>query len=127
MSPSTPPKSVPSVILRHDTPDGGWHFDWMILLESGRLMTFRIVERPDEAGGEFEATRLADHRAAYLEYEGELTGGRGRVTRVARGEVRLVEANDERVVVEGEYGGRRMRWTGTTARGDLWVFERRAM
>lgn len=126
MTPSTPPKSVPSVILRHDTPDGGWHFDWMILRESGGLMTFRVAVRPDEASGEFEATRLADHRAAYLEYEGEISGGRGRVTRVARGEVRLVEASDERVVVEGEYGGTRMRWTGTRARGESWVFECRA-
>jgi len=99
----------------------------MILLESGRLMTFRVVERPDEAGREFEATRLADHRAAYLEHEGEISGGRGRVTRVARGEVWLVEANDERVVVEGEYGGTTMRWTGTRASGESWVFSRRAM
>lgn len=127
MSPSTPPKSVPSVILRHDTPDGGWHFDWMILLESGLLMTFRVTDRPDVAAPDFGATRLSDHRAAYLEYEGEISGGRGRVTRVARGEVRLVEVNDERVVVEGGYGGTGMRWTGTRASGESWVFGRRAM
>ncbi|MCC6228949.1 MAG: hypothetical protein IT432_06965 [Phycisphaerales bacterium] len=126
MIPSTPPKSVPSVILRHDTPDGGWHFDWMILLECGRLMTFRVVERPDEAH-RFAGVRLADHRVAYLDYEGEISGGRGRVTRVARGQVRLTEVNHERVVVEGEFAGASMQWTGTRAQGDSWVFERRAM
>lgn len=127
MAPSTPPKSVPSVILRHDTPDGAWHLDWMMLLENGQLMTFRVAERPDEAGGEFEATRLADHRAAYLDYEGEVSGGRGRVTRVARGRVRLVEARGDRMVVEGGYGGSRLRWTGRRLQGDSWVFERRTL
>jgi hypothetical protein len=32
------------------------------------------------------ATRLADHRLAYLDYEGPVSGGRGSVTRVACGE-----------------------------------------
>lgn len=131
MSPSMPPKSVASVILRHDTPDGGTHLDWMTLLENGRLMTFRVDTRPDEALGRFEATRLVDHRAAYLDYEGEISGGRGRVTRVARGEVRLLELAEHRVVVEGWYAAadgtglrRPSRWTGRRVNADLWEFER---
>ncbi|MCC6970665.1 MAG: hypothetical protein IT434_10635 [Phycisphaerales bacterium] len=131
MSPSQPTKSVASVILRHDTPDGGSHFDWMIRLESGRLMTFRVDTRPDEATDRFEATRLVDHRAAYLDYEGEISGGRGRVTRVARGEVRLLELAEDRVVVEGWYAAadgtglrRTSRWTGRRVNADLWEFAR---
>lgn len=131
MTSSQPPKSVASVILRHTTPDGGEHFDWMILLESGWLMTFRTDTRPDEAPGRFEAKRLVDHRAAYLDYEGEISGGRGRVTRVARGEVRLFASVDGRVVVEGWYAGKdgmglRMpsRWAGRRVNSDLWEFAR---
>ncbi|MFO0834555.1 MAG: hypothetical protein U0638_06265 [Phycisphaerales bacterium] len=131
MTPSQPLKSVASVILRHDTPDGGTHFDWMILLESGRLMTFRVDARPDEAAVRFGVTRLVDHRAAYLDYEGEISGGRGRVTRVARGEVRLLELADERVVLEGWYAGadgtglrKPSRWKGRRVNADLWEFER---
>lgn len=131
MTPSQPPKSVASVILRHDTPDGEAHFDWMILVESGGLMTFRVNIRPDEAPGWFEARRLVDHRAAYLDFEGEISGGRGRVTRVARGELRLLEVADERVVVEGWYAGsdglglrNPARWTGRRVNADVWEFER---
>lgn len=131
MTPSQPPKSVASVILRHDTPDGGAHFDWMVPAESGRLMTFRVDTRPDEAAVRFEATRLVDHRVAYLDYEGEISGGRGRVTRVARGEVRLLELADDRVVVEGWYAAADgtdirapSRWTGRRVNSDLWEFER---
>ncbi len=131
MTPSQPPKSVASVILRHDTPDGGEHLDWMILLESGWFMTFRTDTRPDQAPGRFEAKRLVDHRAAYLDFEGEISGGRGRVTRMARGEVRLLEFADERVVVEGWYAGKDgtglrkpARWTGSRVNADVWEFER---
>lgn len=116
--------AVPSVILRHDTPDGGSHLDWMILRESGLLMTFRVASRPDEAGGAFEGVGLADHRAIYLDFEGEISGGRGRVTRVARGVVAVVESSGARVVIEGGYGGARMRWIGSRVEGDRWVFER---
>lgn len=83
------------VLLRHDTPDGGHHFDWM--LEGGpdgTLITFRTAERVDEhvntGEGEFECEALADHRAVYLDYEGEISGGRGSVRRVAQGELKQV-------------------------------------
>ncbi len=124
MQPRPNAKAVPSVILRHDTPDGGSHLDWMILRESGLLMTFRVASRPDHPGGAFEGARLADHRAVYLDFEGEISGGRGRVTRVARGVVAVVESSEARVVIEGEYGGAGMRWIGSRVEGDRWLFER---
>lgn len=77
------------VLLRHDLPDGSHHYDWMLERENGRaLLTFRVGVRLDEPGcTRFDATRLGDHRAAYLTYEGDVSGGRGRVTRVAAGTV----------------------------------------
>lgn len=87
------------VLLRHDVPSGdaregsggqgaSWHYDWMIEEEGNeRLVCFRVMVRVDELdrGARFEGERLADHRREYLEFEGEISGGRGRVKRVAAG------------------------------------------
>lgn len=77
------------VLLRHDLPDGTHHYDWMLERPEGdALLTFRVGLRIDDpACTRFDGVRLADHRAAYLTYEGEVSGGRGRVTRVAWGTV----------------------------------------
>ena len=66
---------------------GGDHFDWLLEPEAGgRLVAFRVwdrVDMPDCQG--FEAERLGDHRREYLEYEGPVSGGRGRVERLSQG------------------------------------------
>ncbi len=96
-NPETPPRSFRTVVLRHETPDGEHHFDWMLDSLWGEpgsertLMTFRLRESPvSERAPEMSAERLPNHRALYLTFEGDLTGGRGRVTRVAEGEIRFV-------------------------------------
>jgi hypothetical protein len=80
-----------TVQLRHDLPDGSWHIDWMIELEQGGggLATFRLPRRVDDlcAGESVEALRLEDHRRAYLDYEGPVSGGRGTVRRLASGRI----------------------------------------
>src|ERR1043165_9144409 len=69
------------VVLRHmwgaDT-----HFDLMFE-HAGKLMTWRS-EAPLAEIGERPVTiiRIGDHRLAYLEYEGDVSGGRGRVERI---------------------------------------------
>ena len=77
-----------SVVLEHTTPDGGLHFDWMIedagLVGERRLRTWRL-QRPPFATGEFWGDRIADHRALYLDFEGDLGAGRGAVRRVDAG------------------------------------------
>ena len=42
-------------------------------------------------GNEVAADQLSDHRRDYLEYEGELSGDRGRVMRVAAGSYASIE------------------------------------
>jgi hypothetical protein len=79
-------KRYPSryVVLRHEgVPDP--HFDLMLEDEHGaeKLLTWRSPVWPIEVGTPLE--RLADHRNAYLDYEGPLSGDRGFVTRVASG------------------------------------------
>lgn len=97
------------VILRHETPDGGHHFDVMLQRGPGEaLITFRteapLHEFIEEArGARFGLQRIGEHRGAYLTFEGELSGGRGRVRRVAAGEAVLRgEAAD---LLEAEISG----------------------
>lgn len=86
------------VLLRHELPDGSWHFDW--LLDPGgprqhpderRLLAFRTRQRPEVAGAEgFGAQQLPDHRLLYLDFEGELPGAtRGKVQRLMQGDCDL--------------------------------------
>lgn len=69
------------VILEHDHPFLHWD---LMLEQDGTLRTWRLLEKPErtnQSGTEIEAERLADHRSAYLEYEGPVSGDRGSVTR----------------------------------------------
>lgn len=71
------------VVLLHDHPAP--HHDWMLEVD-GALATWRIACAPaDLPPGGAPAERLADHRLAYLEFEGEVSRGRGRVRRVEGG------------------------------------------
>lgn len=104
-----------TVVLRHDLPDGTSHHDWLIERPgTPGLLTFRLAGRPDDPGAsELRATRLPDHRPVYLDYEGEIAGGRGRVTRVAAGTARIVAETPDRVEIVAGFGGAPRRWVGT--------------
>jgi len=65
------------VILEHDHPFLHWDF----MLEAGdALRTWRLLARP-KAGVVIPAEALGEHRKAYLDYEGPLSGNRGAVQR----------------------------------------------
>jgi hypothetical protein len=70
------------VILRHDSPQGV-HFDFMVET-AGTLKTWALPQSPD-SGAEMPCEALPDHRLAYLDYEGPISGSRGSVTRWDRG------------------------------------------
>lgn len=88
------------VILRHELPEGdprGSHWDLMFEF-AGALRTWAVESEP-ASPGEIDARRLDDHRLAYLEYEGPVSGGRGTVTRWDAGEYSLTgDAVDECVM-----------------------------
>jgi hypothetical protein len=66
------------VILEHDHPV----LHWDLMLEAdGVLQTWRLERAPEEPGCTIHATALGDHRIAYLDYEGPVSGGRGIVQR----------------------------------------------
>jgi hypothetical protein len=93
-----PPHARRWVVLRHDLPDGSWHYDWMLQVcddPAEPLLTFRVMVRPDDPTVvAFEGERLPDHRSIYLDYEGPISGGRGSVTRIARGTLRRSDLAD---------------------------------
>mgnify|MGYP001473011401 CR=1 FL=1 len=115
------------VLLRHELPDSSWHFDWMlerpVTRLDRRLLTFRLEQRPDFApGARFTGLRLGDHRAAYLDFEGEVSGGRGRVRRVDAGQ--LLRLSDDGGTLECQVlvGPHARLIRGQAARGTAWGF-----
>ena len=79
------------VVLYHDG-IADPHFDLMIESRpGGPLYTWRCGQNP-VMRYLTSATRITNHRRHYLEYEGEISGGRGHVTRVAAGRGSLRQA-----------------------------------
>jgi DNA polymerase Ligase (LigD) len=74
------------VILTHDFPEPHWDF---MLENEARLRTWRLGQ-PGDATGKVPALALADHRLAYLDYEGPVSGNRGSVSRWDRGDYELL-------------------------------------
>lgn len=90
------------VLLEHSMPahfELKTHWDLMLDQASG-LLTFQLpclpkcnaapgpggaVERPSASAEILKVTRLPDHRRLYLTFEGEISGGRGHVRRLAGG------------------------------------------
>lgn len=88
------------VILRHETPPAAerpTHFD--LMLEWGQ--TLRTWACPDfpVPGVALTIVELSPHRLAYLDYEGEVSDGRGSVTRFAAGEYDLLDERPDFVRV----------------------------
>ncbi|MFO0927467.1 MAG: DNA polymerase ligase N-terminal domain-containing protein [Gemmataceae bacterium] len=84
------------VLLEHDHPF--LHYDLMI--EVGDVLwTWRLdVALP--TGERLAASRIADHRRAYLDYEGPVSGNRGTVRRVDGGEYDWVERQADCLVLQ---------------------------
>ncbi|MCH9656926.1 MAG: hypothetical protein K0U86_23160 [Planctomycetes bacterium] len=89
------------VILRHDFPELHWD---LMLEEAGVLKTWRLSAPPaidhasDESSIDLVAEALPDHRLAYLEYEGPVSGDRGEVSRWDNGTFSLLERTEDLVV-----------------------------
>jgi hypothetical protein len=84
------------------------HFDLLVQPETadsrGLLPTWRIEAEPGEWSEATMAVRQADHRPMYMEYEGAISGNRGRVERVAAGVAEIRECAGEycRLELRGE-------------------------
>ena len=68
------------------------HWDFMLEVDDG-LATWEISE-PIEENKLLAATRLADHRKHYLDYEGPVSGNRGEVARWDFGEYQTISRHE---------------------------------
>ena len=82
-------------ILHHRTTNGE-HWDFM--LDTGTtLATWQLDAEPiNRTSLPISARRIADHRQAYLDYEGPVSDGRGEVTRIDAGGWTAIRADENR-------------------------------
>ena len=105
----SPDQPWPTVLLWHEVPGGTDHADWMLASDprgTAPLTTFRLDASPLDlgAGGTCGARLIGAHRAAWLDLEGELSGGRGAVRRLARGAITAWQRGEARWTIT-------VRWT----------------
>ena len=98
------------VILFHELPvESARNSHWDLMLRDGDNLLCWALESNPLTQAKSTGTKLADHRLAYLEFEGEISHGRGHVTRVARGTYSVISSiheNDWKVVLALESGRR---------------------
>jgi len=83
------------VVLEHDHPFLHWDF----MLEAGDVLLTWRLSSPPAPQRTVSAERIGDHRRAYLDYEGPVSGGRGNVTRWDGGSFEWLEDAEDRKVV----------------------------
>ena len=88
------------VILRHDPPaDGSQALHWDLMLEAGDVLRTWSLEEEPQMAVTIAATALADHRKAYLEYEGPVSRNRGYVTQWDSGLYESLSVTDDELLV----------------------------
>ncbi len=100
LSPYAPPgpTTMPRFVVLHHQTDAGSHYD--LMFEAGDILkTWSLTEQP-QSNRELRCTSLPDHRLAYLEYEGPISGGQGFVTRWDQGTYQRQEPMGSDWVVE---------------------------
>jgi hypothetical protein len=107
------------VILRHKD-YGPTHYDLMIQ-SGGVLVTWQFRVSPIRDIRELPCRRIADHREAYLEYEGPVSSRRGEVSQVDAGECRVRSQEAHRWQVE--FDGQKLQgaWELWRVRDDQWA------
>jgi len=83
-------------VLHKHSGYGPTHWDLMLEID-GALATWRIDADPlaISPGGRIEAARIHDHRKAYLDYSGEVSGARGRVDPQDSGQLSVASGDDD--------------------------------
>jgi hypothetical protein len=109
------------VVLEHESPRG---LHWDFLLEADAVLATWALPEPPHAPHAMLAEALFDHRPAFLEYEGPISGGRGSVRRWDRGTYAVSRRTDDEWVVALK--GAKLSGTATLQRlphdPDRWRF-----
>ncbi len=98
------------VLLEHNHP----FLHWDLMLECGDALRTWRLDRVPTAAATIPAHPLPDHRLAYLDYEGPVSGNRGTVKRIDKGEFAQSSPDTGGVVqedVEFQLVGTRLRGT----------------
>jgi hypothetical protein len=87
-------------VLTHDHPV----LHWDLMLDNGEVLRTWRLSHPPDADEDVLAEPLPDHRRAYLDYEGPVSGGRGEVRRWDAGDFVLLEedGNQLKLQLDGE-------------------------
>jgi DNA polymerase Ligase (LigD) len=101
------------VILEHDHPALHWDF----MLEAGAVLRTWRLAGPPQPGQLIPSSPSFDHRLAYLDYEGPVSGNRGRVVQWDQGVFQEITAGLDQVKVELQ--GRRLRGIVTLGSGTM--------
>jgi hypothetical protein len=95
-----------------------------MLEAAGALWTWALPDAPVR-GVPQNCERLPDHRLAYLDFQGEISGDRGTVTRWDRGEYECLSSAD--ALLEIRLAGDRLqtvaRLTRLGAKSQRWVLD----
>lgn len=83
------------VILEHDHP----LLHWDLMLEAETILRTWRLSSPPGQGEAVSATAVFDHRLLYLDYEGPIHGGRGRVVRWESGTFTWQTQGKDEIVV----------------------------
>lgn len=108
-------------VLRHEcgSANGGAEAShWDLLLElpgEQKLVTWQVRIDPAVWPRQLPAERIADHRKIYLTYEGQVSGDRGSVKRVAEGGA----------AVQRREGGWALTLEGRGVTGEFWIADGR--
>jgi hypothetical protein len=97
-------------VLNHDWPTP--HYD-LLLQQGGVLKAWRLFDPPDQ---DQPLMPNAEHRLLYLDYEGEVSGGRGRVTAWDRGEFEWLDEHTVRLtgqILNGTWTLSDSQWCST--------------
>ena len=98
--PAAQGESLVRYVVQEHSGFGPVHYDFMVE-QGGVLWTWQLDLPPDRWRiGPVAARRIGDHRLAYLDYEGPISGNRGRCRIVARGRCRVVQVEPGAVRLE---------------------------
>jgi hypothetical protein len=107
------------VILEHDHPC----LHWDLMLEAGDLLRTWRLAVPPQPGRTVPATSLGSHRRLYLDYEGPVSGDRGRVVRWDAGTFQWEVDEAGQVAVQLQGGRCQGRALLQRTSGQEWSFE----
>jgi len=110
----------PFVVLKHEASEGT-HFDFM--LRVGEVLRTWALPQEPAVGMEILGHKLPDHRLAYLDYEGPVSGGRGSVSRFDSGDYRVLRRSgpEMEVFLSGERLAGRVSLRRAEGEPDCWI------